>query len=346
LNQTAGRHPWFDKPQSETNVMAKILYGQIGVGHAHATKISTYRDSDDFHVIGVAERDEKLREQAKANPAYRDVPFLTEEQLLNTPGLQVVGVETQVRDLLATAQRCVTAGYHVHMDKPAGASLPEFRRLLDDAARQHLAVQLGYMYRHNPAIVMLRQFLKNGWLGEVFELHTVMSKMGNPSMRKNIAEFAGGTMFELGCHLIDLVHLVLGAPEKVHAFARHSAADNDTLQDNMLAVFEYPKATATVRSSLTEVDGFARRHFVVCGTEGTMHIQPLDNPSARLAFSKPHGRYPKGYQDISFPKFTRYTADAAELAKIVRQEIDPQISYEHDFEVQKSILQASNMPVD
>ena len=66
--------------------------------------------------------------------------------------------------------------------------------------------------------------------------------------------------------------------------------------DNMLAVFEYPNATATVKSSAVEVDGFARRHFVVCGTEGTFHIQPLDDPSARVALSATRGNYKKGYQ--------------------------------------------------
>ena len=36
---------------------------------------------------------------------------------------------------------------------------------------------MGYMYRYNPAVVLLREFLKKGWLGEVFEVHAVMSKV-------------------------------------------------------------------------------------------------------------------------------------------------------------------------
>jgi hypothetical protein len=75
-----------------------------------------------------------------------------------------------------------------------------------------------------------------------------------------------------------------------------------------------------VKSSALEVDGGDRRHFVVCGTEGTFHIQPLDNPRARVALSQKRGDYPRGYQDISFPKFTRYTADAADMARVIRGE--------------------------
>jgi len=73
--------------------------------------------------------------------------LLTEEQRLNIKGLQVVGVETKVRDLLSTAKKCVAAGMHIHLDKPAGASLPKMRAILGEAAGRHLAVQMGYLYR-------------------------------------------------------------------------------------------------------------------------------------------------------------------------------------------------------
>jgi predicted dehydrogenase len=41
-------------------------------------------------------------------------------------------------------------------------SLGQFRRLLEAAAKKKLLVQLGYMYRYNPAVVLLREFLKKG----------------------------------------------------------------------------------------------------------------------------------------------------------------------------------------
>ena len=324
--------------------MARIKYGQIGVGHAHANKMGVYRNSDDYEVVGAVEHDANRRRRAEQSDTYRDLRWMTAEQLLNEPGLQVVGVETEVRDLLDTAEQCIAAGKHIHLDKPAGESLPQFRRILDEAARQHLAVQMGYMYRYNPAVVLLRQFLERGWLGEPFEVHTVMSKLGNEGLRNELIPYKGGTMFELGCHIIDLVVGVLGAPDAVHPFPRHSANADDDLLDNMLAVFEYPRATATIRSSVNEVDGFARRHFVVCGSEGTFHIQPLDSPSARVTLRTARGKYARGYQDVEFPKYSRYVADAADLARIVRNEKDADFSYEHDYAVQKAVLIASGLP--
>ena len=219
---------------------------------------------------------------------------MTRDQLLKTPGLQAVLVETRVRDLLDNAEACVAAGKHVHIDKPAGESLPQFKRILDAAAKQKLLVQMGYMYRYNPAVVLLREFLAKGWLGEVFEVHAVMSKVVAAPERKRLAEFRGGMMFELGCHVLDLVIGVLGKPKAVASFNRHTSSLDDGLLDNMLAVLNYPRASATVKSSALEVEGFDRRHLVVCGTEGTFHIQPLDNPAARVSLSRAIGRVQEG----------------------------------------------------
>jgi predicted dehydrogenase len=322
----------------------KIRLGQFGVGHAHANKLGVYRNSRDYEVVGIVEPDAKLREQAKELPAFRDLPWLTEEQLLNVSGLQVVTVETRVRDLLATAQRCIDAGKHVHLDKPAGDSLPRYRALLAAAEKQKLLVQMGYMYRHSPAVVLLRNFLKEGWLGEIFEVHTVMSKIVPPADRKDLTEFRGGIMFELGCHVIDLVVGVLGRPDHVHPYPRASGAHSDGLADNMLAVLEYPQSMATVKSAAIEVDGGSRRHFVACGSAGTFHVQPLDAPNVRLTLDRDRGEYKKGTQDVRFGNYERYVGDAADMARILRGETKCDFSYAHDLAVQETVLLASAMP--
>ena len=163
-------------------------------------------------------------------------------------------------------------------------------------------------------------------------------------MRKRLAEFRGGILFELGCHVLDLVVGVLGRPTDAIGFNRHSSPLDDKLLDNGLAVLSYPKATATVKSTALEVDGGARRHLVVCGTEGTFHIQPLDNPAARVTLSQPRGTYKKGTQDVTFPKYTRYTDDAADMARVIRGEKASDFPPEHDLAVQETLLRVCGVP--
>lgn len=325
----------------------RLRVGQIGTTHGHATKLEVYRASADWEVVGLVEPDEALAAAAARKPAFQGVPLLTRDELFRIEGLDAVLVETKPGASLEHAAAAIARGLHVHLDKPAGDSLPALRRILDEAGRKGLVVQLGYMYRYNPAILLLQEFLEKGWLGEVFEIDAVMGKVVDPEGRKGFAAFPGGMMFELGCHLVDLVVRILGRPETVTGHLRHALdAADDTLADNTLAVLEWPKAIATIRSSALEVEGFGRRHLTVCGTAGTFHVQPLDDPKVTVSLDRPRGDLPRGTTEIPQPPFTRYIADAADMAAVVRGERRSRFSAEHDLAVQETVLRASGMPLD
>jgi predicted dehydrogenase len=235
---------------------------------------------------------------------------------------------------------------HVHLDIPAGESLASFKELLDEAARRKLTVQMGYMFRYNPAFRFCFQAVRDGWLGEVFELHGVMSKKVDAAARRELSRYPGGSMFELGCHLIDAVVSVLGKPTTVTPFARRTDT-SDNLADNQLAVFEYPLATATIRSTLVEPHGGARRQFTVCGTQGTVDIRPLEPPRLMLSLEKAQGEYKAGVQEVSLPKLAgRYDGDFLDLAKIIRGEKASDFPPSHDLAVQEAVLLASGLALE
>lgn len=329
----------------------RLRYLQIGTGHPHADKIKVYRASDDWEVVGVVEPDEARRKAAMSMELYDGLPFLSLEEGLAMPDLAVAGIETPVRDLLHYAHLALDAGCHLHLDKPAGASWADYQSLMAKADAERLVVQMGYMYRFNPAVALLRRMNHEGWLGEIFEVHAVMSKVIPQEQRTELAEFPGGVMFELGGHIIDLVIGILGKPEAVRAFPRQTQmTGGDAFRDNMLAVLEYPRALATVKSTGLEVDGGARRHLLVCGTEGTAQIQPLDRPEMKLTLARERRFdgdttvYKKGTQTIPFdPPYQRYVGDAANLASILRGELPNMFPSSHDLAVQETVLRASAM---
>lgn len=324
----------------------KIKLAQIGTGHAHASKLGVYRKSDEYEVVGIAEPNEKLRAKAEQQAVYKDLPWMTTEQLLVVPGLQAVLIETEVRDSLAAAKLAIDAAKHVHLDKPAGESLPKYRQLLAEAEKKKLLVQMGYMFRYSPAVLLMKKFLAEGWLGDLFEVHTVMSKVVGDGERTNLAQYPGGIMFELGCHVIDLVVGTLGKPDRVTAIARHVSPREDKLLDNMLATLEYKNAIATVKSSAVEVDGGRRRHFAVCGRSGTFHIQPLDAPNVTYTLDRDQGEYKKGTHEVKFGNYPRYVGDAKDMAAIIRGEKECDYSYAHDLAVQETVLRASGVSID
>lgn len=326
----------------------RIRIGQIGTGHAHASgKMATLRKlRDDFEVVGIVEPDPVRREAAARQAAYHDLVWMTEEQLFSIKGLEAVAVETEVFQLVPTAKRCIAAGIHIHLDKPAGDSLREFKSLLADSERRQRIVQMGYMFRGNPAFQFCYQAVREGWLGQIFEIHGVISKTIGDAARERLAEYPGGTMFELGCHLIDAAVAVLGKPEGVTPYIRRTQPTKDSLADNMLAVLEYPAATATIRSALVEVDGFRRRQFVVCGDQGTIEIRPLDGPRLMLTLASAQGKFSKGTHEVELPKIPgRYDEHLLDFARAIRGEKPHEYSPEHDLAVEEAILAASGLPL-
>lgn len=324
----------------------RIKIGQIGTAHAHAAgKMTTLRKlGRDYEVVGIVEPDPEQQRKLKEHSAYRGLKWLTEEQLLNTAGLQAIAVETEVSELVPTGMRCVSTGMHIHLDKPAGLLLSEFRTLLDEATRRKLTVQMGYMFRYNPAFQFCFEAVKKGWLGDVFEVHGVISKTVDARQRRALAMYPG-SMFELGCHLIDAMVKVLGKPDKVTSFSRCTRPEQDNLVDNQLAVFEYPECTATIRSALIEVAGQKRRQFVVCGDRGTVEIRPLEPPRLLFAPDRPRQKYDKGYQEVNLPAMPgRYDDQLIEFARIIRGQKKSEYPPEHDLVVHETVLKASGKP--
>src|SRR5205085_1820526 len=113
------------------------------------------------------------------------------------------------------------------------------RRLLDDAERRGLIVQMGYMFRYNAGFDLVRRAMSEGWLGEVYSLRGSIYTDLSPAARRLPAFHPGGMMLELGCHLIDILVLLMGRPRRVTPFLRHDGAPEDGLADNTLAVLEF-----------------------------------------------------------------------------------------------------------
>jgi predicted dehydrogenase len=323
---------------------SKIKIGQIGTKHAHALgKLDTILKFPElYELVGAVEPDEGRR-RAMQN-RYQQVPWMTEEELLRIPGLQAVAVETEVKDLVATGLRCLRAGKHIHLDKPAGDSLEKCQELHAEAGKRKLTIQMGYMFRYNPAFEFLFRVIKDGRLGEITEVSGMIGKKMDDAGRKYLAHFEGGGTFELACHLIDAVVTVLGKPTSVTGVNHRTYPEKDTFADNQLTVLDYPKAIATIRCNHIDPLGGPRRSFSVTGTQGTCEIRPLEPPRVRLGLDRERGEFKRGFQDVELPKAGgRYDGDFLDLAKVIRGEKKLAWDAEHDLAVQEAVLRGCGM---
>ena len=320
--------------------MEKIKIGQIGIGHNHAeAKMLAVRKFPElFEVVGYAEENEGWIEKRGHFGGYEGLPRLSVEEVISRS--DAVLVECDVCDLTKYAKMCVDAGKHIHMDKPASGTLEEYKHVLDTAEAKGLTVQLGYMYRYNPAVQKCLEHIKNGDIGEIYSINAEMSTFHKPEYKKWLTNFGGGIMYILGSHLVDLIVYMMGEPKKITSFLKHTGLDGIDFEDNNLAVLEYDKALARIFVSSVEVNGFGRRQFVVSGSKGTVNICPLERPIT-MTFSDT-GIADKTYEDrkliIPFEDHTadgRYDEMMQDFYDYIMGTKQNPFTYEHDYLVQK-----------
>lgn len=324
----------------------KIKIGQIGTGHSHAGgKLQAIRSLGEiYELVGIVESDPARKARAEKSETYAGLTWLDEGSLLATPGLAAVAIETSMDELSSAALRAITAGKHIHLDKPGALAHGDFVKMRRAAEERRLTVQMGYMLRYNPAFELLFRAAKQGWFGEIMEIDCAMGKLAPAGMRRELGALPGGGMFELACHVIDAVVTVLGKPAKVHAFAKRSGFAEDSFADDQLAVLEYAKATATVRCNHVDPFGGPHRRFQIVGTRGAMEITPLESGRCKLRLSEPHETFAKGEQALALPvPKGRYDGEFIDLARVVRGEKPLAWSADHDIAVHETVLRAAGI---
>lgn len=320
--------------------MKRIRLGQIGIGHNHgeAKLLAARKFPELFEVIGYAEENGRWIERRGHFKGYEGLPRLSVAEVIERS--DAVLVESDVWDLTKYAKACVDAGKHIHMDKPASGTLSEYRAVLDTARAKDLTVQLGYMYRYNPAVQRCLRHVKNGDLGEIYSINAEMSTFHPVEYKRWLTNFGGGIMYILGSHLVDLIVYMLGEPKRIVPFLKSTGLDGVDFEDNCLAVLEYDRALARIFVSSVEVNGYGRRQLVVAGSRGTVNICPMERPTVMTYAdtAMQGGTYRDVKTTVPFDldaSGSRYDEMMRDFYSYVTKSKENPYTYEHDYLVQK-----------
>lgn len=326
--------------------MRKIKIGQIGIGHNHGRgkMLAVQKFPELFEVVGYAEENEKWIEERGDFDAYKDLKRMSVEEIIEKS--DAVLIECDVWNLTKYAKMCIDAGKHIHIDKPASGTLKEFKELLDSAKSKNLTVQMGYMYRYNPSVAKCIEMAKNGELGEIYQIDAEMSTYHSKEYRKWLGNFKGGSMYIFGCHLIDLILLIMGEPKSTSSFIKQTRFEGVCSDDNCFAVLEYDKAVARVTNLSVEVNGWGMRRFAVMGSKGTVEIKPIElDVKMTLATEKTaHEAYADRKEEVDMsdvPEAERYDKMVKEFYDCITGKIKNPYTYEHEYMLQKILYQVT-----
>jgi predicted dehydrogenase len=316
--------------------------GIMGTQHGHVSgKLRCLLESPDYEVVGICEPEASASAQARGDASFHGLAWLTQDDMLSDPAIDLVVVEVPVSEAVSTGRRVIQAGKHLHLEKPPGNDMAAFAELLAEARQGKLRVQIGYLWRFHDGITAALEAARNGWLGHVYLVRGTSNNKFDRSFRASHAVHRGGAMFVMGCHLIDLVVALMGRPRAVTGWLRHDTKVDDSFADNTLAVLEYRSALAVVASAARMPLHTEHRSFELIGTRGSIMVQPIEaTPKLRVGLQEAHGPYRAGWHEITLPRQPRFEKDFRELARAIRRNQPLQYSYEHELLVHETLLRA------
>jgi predicted dehydrogenase len=324
-------------------ITGAIRTGILGTQHSHLSgKLKAMQNSPDYEVVSICEPEAAVASRVRNDPRYKDLRWVSQDELLGDPSIHLIVAEARPWEAVAWGTRVIAAGKHLHLEKPPGSEWPPFREMVEEARRKKLLFQTGYVWRWHEGINASIEAARQGWLGDVFMVRGTMNSDRTPEGRAIEAKYRGGSLFELGGHVIDRVVELLGRPKKVTPWLRHDTGVADNLADNTLAVLEYDRALALIFSAARMYGSSDHRSFEVIGSEGTFVVQTESSPPRmRVAMRKAQGPYKAGWQQIELKPQPRFIGDFQELARALKTGQPLKLSYDHELTLHETLLRAS-----
>lgn len=235
-----------------------------------------------YEVVLVATSNEERAAQAREDhPGVRIIadPLEIAE---HAEELDLVIVCTPPGVHVAHAQAALRAGLDVVIDKPFTPTIAEGVELIEEAERLGRRLSVYQNRRYDADFLTLRALLAEGTLGE---LHTLESRFerfrpaGGRGWKKHAdASVGGGVLFDLGAHLIDQAHQLLGPTTEVMADVRHVRGGPDDMAHLVLTHASGVTSHLTI-SSLSALEG---PRFLASGTAGAWRTEGSDPQEAML----------------------------------------------------------------
>jgi predicted dehydrogenase len=260
--------------------MSTLRWGVLGTASIALKKwIPGVRSADRCEVVAVASRD---REAARRAAATLGIPRShgSYEALLADPEVDAVYIPLPNHVHAEWTIAAARAGKHVLCEKPLGLSAAEAQRMVDACRAAGTHLMEAFMYRLHPSWVAVRELVEAGRIGRLQSVQSWFSYFNDdPANIRNILEYGGGALMDIGCYSVNLSRMLFGAePVRVQAAVRRDPASGvDVLTS---ALLEFPGGGQATFTCAIRAEDDQRVHLY--GSEGRITIGiPFNIPPDR-----------------------------------------------------------------
>jgi len=241
------------------------------------------------------------------------------EALLADPEIDAVYIPLPNHLHAEWAIAALRAGKHVLCEKPLAMTAADAQRMVDVAHETGLHLMEAFMYRYHPTWVAAMDLVASGQIGTLTAVQSWFSYFNDdPANIRNIAEYGGGALFDIGCYSVNLSRMVFGGePIRVQASLRRDPVSGVDVLTSGILDFEAGIATFTC-STRSESDQRAD----IYGTTGRISIEipfniPPDRPTRVLLTAGGDPPVAPSTEVVEFPTADPYTVEVERFATAV-----------------------------
>jgi predicted dehydrogenase len=299
--------------------MTELRWGILSTASIARTKvIPGIQKADRCRIVAIASRD---LGQAQEAAAAAGIPAAhgSYEALLADPEVDAVYIPLPNHLHAEWSIAAVRAGKHVLCEKPLALTSADAERMIAAAESARVLLMEAFMYRLHPSWVAVRQLVASGRIGRLVAVQSWFSYFNDdPSNIRNIRDYGGGALFDIGCYSVDLSRLLFeGEPRRVLASVlRDPKSGVDVLTSGLL---EFPGGLSAFTCSIRAEDD-QRVH--IYGTAGRIAIEipfniPPDRPTHVFVTSGGDPPVNPATERLTFETADPYTVEAAHFAAAV-----------------------------
>lgn len=193
-----------------------LKVGVIGIGSISVHHIESYVKNDRVEVVAFCDINEaRLAEkgrQYQVEGLYTDYKLLLENDEIDA-----VSICTWNNTHAEIAIAAMEAGKDVLVEKPLSMTVEQAEAVASAQARTGKVLQVGFVRRHAQNAGLLKQFIDDGDLGELYYAKaSILRRVGNPGgWFSDIEKSGGGPLIDIGVHMIDICWYLMGRPKPV-----------------------------------------------------------------------------------------------------------------------------------
>ncbi len=145
------------------------------------------------------------------------------QEVVNDPKVDLVDIAAPSAIHAQVAMAAARNGKHVLCEKPLALSLQDARAMVEAVEKAGVINMIGFNYRCVPALALAKQMIDDGELGEIYHFRGIYQQSwlvdpGFPLVWRLQRKDAGyGVHGDLGAHVVDLAHWLVGDIEQVCA---------------------------------------------------------------------------------------------------------------------------------